>query len=204
VCPSAEMHVSDERDPTRLGTMRSDGRGCVTIPPWRRHGWTGAFRSTCGNTSKRAEYAVSSAHSATRSLALSIMWFSRRPTPLHSSPSTPAVYGHVLVAPLAHREGVIADFTEPEYLGLQRTVRRVGDAVQKVVQCERLYVLSLGSQAANAHVHWHLVPCPPGLPYKMQQVNLLLVDRDGYVALSFEEMAALASTLRGAIEEVGR
>ena len=116
----------------------------------------------------------------------------------------PAVYGHVLVAPRAHREGVIADFTEPEYLGLQRVVRRVGEAVQKVVQCERLYVLSLGSQAANAHVHWHLVPCPPGLPYEMQQVNLLLVDRDGYVDVSFEEMAVLASTLRGAVEDVAR
>ena len=114
----------------------------------------------------------------------------------------PAVYGHVLVAPRAHREGVIADFTDPEYLGLQRVVRRVGEAVQEVTQCERLYVLSLGSQAPNAHVHWHLVPCPPGLPYEMQQVNLLLVARDGYVDVSFEELAALASTLRGAVEDV--
>src|SRR3954447_23904613 len=74
----------------------------------------------------------------------------------------PVVYGHVLVAPLEHREDVIGDFTEAEYLAFQRVVRRVGAAVQRVVPCERLYVLSLGSAAGNSHVHWHLVPCPPG------------------------------------------
>ena len=113
----------------------------------------------------------------------------------------PAVYGHVLVAPREHRERVVADFSEQEYVALQRVVRRVGKAVQQVVECERLYVLSLGSQAGNAHVHWHLVPCPPGLQYEMQQVNLLFVDRDGYVDVTPEEMARLASMLRHGLAE---
>jgi diadenosine tetraphosphate (Ap4A) HIT family hydrolase len=111
----------------------------------------------------------------------------------------PAVYGHVLVAPREHREAVIADFTEEEYLRLQRMVRRVGEAVESALPCERLYVLSLGSQTGNAHVHWHIVPCPPGLPYEMQQANLLLVDRDGYVDVPSEEMARVASALRSAL-----
>jgi hypothetical protein len=33
----------------------------------------------------------------------------------------------------------------------------------------------------------------------MQQVNLLLVDRDGYVDVALEEMARLASLLRHAL-----
>jgi hypothetical protein len=37
---------------------------------------------------------------------------------------------------------------------------------------ERLYVLSLGSQQANRHVHWHLAPLPPGVPYEQQQTAL--------------------------------
>ena len=30
---------------------------------------------------------------------------------------------------------------------------------------ERLYLLSLGSHQGNAHVHWHIAPLPPGVPY---------------------------------------
>lgn len=70
--------------------------------------------------------------------------------------------GYVLVAPREHREQAIADFTPEEYLRLQRLVYRVGRAVQQEVPTERVYVLSLGSQQGNSHVHWHVVPqgCP--------------------------------------------
>ncbi len=114
----------------------------------------------------------------------------------------PDVYGHVLVAPRDHRENVISDFSEEEYLGLQRVVRRVGEAIERVVDCERLYVLSLGSKAANAHVHWHLVPCPPGLPFEKQQLDVLRKERDGYIDVPPEEMARLASAIRRALGEV--
>src|ERR671937_677424 len=49
----------------------------------------------------------------------------------------PAVYGHLLGAPREHREGVVADFSEQEYLALQRVVRRVGKAVHRAVECAR-------------------------------------------------------------------
>jgi hypothetical protein len=32
----------------------------------------------------------------------------------------PSLLGHTLVAPIDHREGVVQDFTEDEYVGLQR------------------------------------------------------------------------------------
>jgi diadenosine tetraphosphate (Ap4A) HIT family hydrolase len=108
----------------------------------------------------------------------------------------PVVFAHVLVAPLEHREDVIGDFTEAEYLALQRVVRRVGAAVQRVVPCERLYILSLGSAAGNSHVHWHLVPCPPGLPFERQQISFLRKEEEGYIDVPDEEMEALAAALR--------
>ena len=72
------------------------------------------------------------------------------------------LYGYVLVAPREHREHVVDDFSEDEYLALQRVILRVGRALCRTVLTERLYVLSLGSQAGNRHVHWHLAPCRRG------------------------------------------
>ena len=45
------------------------------------------------------------------------------------------------------------------YLRLQQWVNRVGQAVQQVVPTERLYVLSVGSQQGNRHVHCHVCDC---------------------------------------------
>jgi diadenosine tetraphosphate (Ap4A) HIT family hydrolase len=108
----------------------------------------------------------------------------------------PVVFGHVLVAPRDHREDVVADFTGAEYLELQDVVRRVGLAVRKAVPCERPYIPSLGSQMGNAHVHWHLIPCPPGLPFEQHQLDLLRKGETGYVDAPREQTAALAEHLR--------
>jgi diadenosine tetraphosphate (Ap4A) HIT family hydrolase len=88
----------------------------------------------------------------------------------------PAVYGYVLVAPKAHREEVTGDFTTEEYLHIQGVVHRVGEAIRSVVPTERLYILSLGSRQGNSHVHWHLAPLPPGVPFEQQQLAALATD----------------------------
>lgn len=106
----------------------------------------------------------------------------------------PFLWGHVLVAPVDHREHVIGDFGVEEYLALQRVVHAVGRALSDLVPTERLYVLSLGSQQGNRHVHWHLAPLPPGVPYERQQIAALSADQ-GYLRTSPEEMAALAAAL---------
>jgi diadenosine tetraphosphate (Ap4A) HIT family hydrolase len=106
----------------------------------------------------------------------------------------------VLVAPREHREDVVLDFTRSEYLDLQDVVRRVAIAVRQVVECERVYILSLGSQQGNAHVHWHIVPCSPGLPFQAQQLNLMRVEDHGYIDLGGTEMKALGDRLRGALQ----
>lgn len=106
----------------------------------------------------------------------------------------PTLYGYALVAPREHLEHVTADFTEAQYLALQRVVWRVGRALARVVPTERLYVLSLGSQQANRHVHWHVVPLPPGLPLPEQQYAAL--DRADYLDIPEPELTDLASRLR--------
>src|SRR6478672_3311592 len=95
----------------------------------------------------------------------------------------PTLYGYTLVAPRAHREHVTGDFTPAEYLALQRLIYRVGEAVRQVVSTERLYILSLGSQQGNRHVHWHIAPLPPGVPFAEQQLAALDLTR-GALALS--------------------
>ena len=110
----------------------------------------------------------------------------------------PSLRGHVLVAPKQHREHVTADFSPDEYLRLQALVHRVGEAVRRAFPTERLYVLSLGSQQGNRHVHWHVAPLPPGVPYEQQQLEALRAP-DGVLDLTDEELAADATAVREAL-----
>ena len=107
----------------------------------------------------------------------------------------PTLYGYTLVAPLEHREQVTGDFTIEAYLALQRIVYRVGEAVRLELEAERVYILSLGSQQGNRHVHWHVAPLPPGVPFEEQQLEALMVTRRGYLDLSDTEVRALARRL---------
>jgi diadenosine tetraphosphate (Ap4A) HIT family hydrolase len=111
----------------------------------------------------------------------------------------PVLYGTLLVAPRAHKERVTGDFSRDEYLALQAIVHRVGEAVRSVVPTERLYVLSLGSQQGNRHVHWHVAPLPPGVPFAQQQFAAL--DTDLCVDLSDDELADLARRIREALQQ---
>ncbi len=52
-------------------------------------------------------------------------------------------------------------------------VFRVAEAVRAELNPERLYLLSLGSQQGNSHVHWHIVPLPAGVTYDQQQMAAL-------------------------------
>jgi diadenosine tetraphosphate (Ap4A) HIT family hydrolase len=107
----------------------------------------------------------------------------------------PTQYGYTLVAPKEHREQVAGDFTVEEYLGLQRVVHRVAKAVREEVGAERVYLLSLGSNQGNAHVHWHVVPLPPGIPYEEQQFVALMLETVGALKIPEEEQASLAARI---------
>jgi diadenosine tetraphosphate (Ap4A) HIT family hydrolase len=107
----------------------------------------------------------------------------------------PTLRGYTLVCPRRHVEHVVGDVSLDEYLALQRWVYRVGRAVAQVVPTERLYVLSLGSQQGNRHVHWHVAPLPAGVAYQDQQLAALMMSR-GILDISDAEQAELAGQLR--------
>ncbi|MEV4221333.1 HIT family protein [Nonomuraea sp. NPDC049725] len=107
----------------------------------------------------------------------------------------PTVPGYVLVSPKAHLEHAVRDLDEDAYLALMRVVRKVALAVEAVVPSERTYLLTLGSQQGNSHLHWHIAPLPPGTPYEQQQFYALMSE-NGLIPWTREQAADLARRLR--------
>jgi diadenosine tetraphosphate (Ap4A) HIT family hydrolase len=110
----------------------------------------------------------------------------------------PTLLGHCLVAPKRHVEDWAHDLDEEEYLALQLVVHRVARAVAVVVPTERMYSLSLGSKQGNAHLHWHVAPLPPGVPYHQQQYYALMAE-NGVLDVDDSSQAALAQAIRSRI-----
>jgi diadenosine tetraphosphate (Ap4A) HIT family hydrolase len=107
----------------------------------------------------------------------------------------PPLYGYVLVAPLEHKEQVTGDFKIEDYLALQRGVYQVAEAVRHAVETERVYILSLGSQQGNRHVHWHIAPLPYGVPFKQQQLSALGIE-NGFLDIPEGDCVELAKRIR--------
>jgi len=107
----------------------------------------------------------------------------------------PTLLGHCLVAPKRHVESWVDELSESEYLALQRVVHHVARAVAATVPTERMYLLSLGSQQGNAHLHWHIAPLPPGVPYRQQQFHALMAE-NGVLNVDDASQAALAKSIR--------
>lgn len=112
----------------------------------------------------------------------------------------PTLYGHTLVAPKEHKTRVTGDFTVEEYLAFQRTIHAVSEAVSEEVGAERIYLLSLGSNEGNAHVHWSVAPLPPGVPYEKQQFFAIMHEEAGTLKIPEEEKVSLAARIRKRIE----
>lgn len=107
----------------------------------------------------------------------------------------PTLLGYCVVAPKRHVEDWVGGLGEEEYLALQRVVRRVAEAVAKVVPVERMYSLSLGSRQGNAHLHWHVAPLPPGVPYERQQYYALMAE-NGVLDVDDSSQEDLARAIR--------
>lgn len=106
----------------------------------------------------------------------------------------PTLLGYCLVAPKRHVESWVHDLSEAEHLAPQRVVHRVARAVSAVVPAERVYCLSLGSQDGNAHLHWHVAPLPPGVPYHQQQY-VALMPENGVLDVDDSTQAGLARAI---------
>lgn len=111
----------------------------------------------------------------------------------------PTLPGYCLVSPKTHVEDLAEGISQDRYLRLQATVHQLSRALKRVFHAERIYVLSLGSQQGNSHLHWHVVPLPEGVPYEQQQYHALMAEH-GVVAFSETEMAAMATRIRAALD----
>ncbi|MFU8875724.1 HIT family protein, partial [Micromonospora sp. SL4-19] len=114
----------------------------------------------------------------------------------------PTLRGCALVVPRRHVEDVVRDLTSEEYLRLQAVVHRVARAIGEVTRPERTYLLSLGSMQGNSHVHWHIAPLPPGVPYEEQQYRALMAEH-GIVRQTPQQIADLGARIRFALSRVG-
>jgi diadenosine tetraphosphate (Ap4A) HIT family hydrolase len=81
------------------------------------------------------------------------------------------------------------------YLRFQTVVHAVARAIAATVPTERMYALSLGSKQGNAHLHWHVAPLPPGVPYDEQQFHAVMAE-NGVLAVTDAAQAALATRIR--------
>ena len=81
-----------------------------------------------------------------------------------------------------------------EYVGLQKLVYRVTEAVRQEVGAERMYIFTFGANEGNSHVHWHVVPLPPGVPYEDQQGKWTSWSK-GVLEIPHQEMTALADRI---------
>ena len=113
----------------------------------------------------------------------------------------PKFFGYTLVAPREHRTQIISDFSRDAYLALQQRVYDVAEAVQQEVGAARMYLLCLGRNHGDAHVHWHVAPLPPDVPYMEQGIA---VYRNSVVLnIPAAEQATLAARLRQRLGYVG-
>ena len=103
----------------------------------------------------------------------------------------PTLRGYALVCPKAHREDLAEELSREEYLRLQAKVHRLSVALKRLFDAERIYVLSLGSQQGNRHLHFHVAPLPKGVPYEQQQYHALMAE-NGVLQIPDAEMAAMA------------
>jgi hypothetical protein len=63
--------------------------------------------------------------------------------------------------------------------------------------------LSLGSQQGDSHLHWHIAPLPPGVPYDQQQLHALMAGI-GVLAVDDSKQAAYLTRFTGSSREHAR
>jgi histidine triad (HIT) family protein len=84
---------------------------------------------------------------------------------------------------------------------MQRFIYKVSETMRQLLEPERIYILSLGSQAANSHVHWHVAPLPEGVPLEQQQYHALMHE-NGVIEATEDELAGFAERFRNAMGQL--
>ena len=133
-------------------------------------------------------------HESPAAFQPSILWQGRDEIALLDS--CPTIYGTTIVAPVAHRQQVTRDMTLHQFLALQRVVYAIGEALRLALKPERIYIVAPGNPQGDAHLHWQLVPCPPGAFPEEQPFSFLDRVQRGVLHLSNEEITGLAALLQ--------
>ena len=115
----------------------------------------------------------------------------------HSSVDILRFSGTPSLPPRAHVVDVTGDYAV--FRRVTDVVHDVAEALKAVLPTERVYLLSLGSHQGNAHVHWHVAPLPPGVPYERQQFHAVMAE-NGVLDVTREEQATLAGRIRSALQ----
>jgi histidine triad (HIT) family protein/ATP adenylyltransferase len=63
-----------------------------------------------------------------------------------------------------------------------------------------MYSFSLGSKQGNAHLHWHVAPLPPGVPYEEQQFKALMLE-NGVLDVTPEAQTELTARIRSRLQQ---
>ncbi len=95
----------------------------------------------------------------------------------------PVAKGHTLVIPKEEID-YIFDLDEAKYLGLMKFARQIAQAIEQVVDCQRIGLSVIGLEVPHAHVH--LVP--------LNQMSDM--DFGKKIKMKAEDLAALATTIR--------
>lgn len=113
----------------------------------------------------------------------------------------PTQYGYSLVFPRQHLEHIHSLDIET-YLQLQTTVHMTVRAVQLATGAERVYTACLGSQLLTPHIHYHVVPIPPGLSLEDQQWDAL--DKSRGVKYSEQAFSEISHKITDAMGRLAR
>jgi histidine triad (HIT) family protein len=99
----------------------------------------------------------------------------------------PFSYGHALVVPKVHREGLL-DAEDGELAALMAVVKKVAAAIKAELKCDGFNILQNNGEAAGQsvkHIHFHIVPRMNGGAVTFESG-----------AGDMEELAALAQRLK--------
>jgi diadenosine tetraphosphate (Ap4A) HIT family hydrolase len=112
----------------------------------------------------------------------------------------PTLLGYTIIAPRDHVVDVTGDYNL--FRRVTDVVHDVAEALKVILPTERVYLMSLGSHQGNAHVHWHVAPLPPGVPYARQQFHAVMAE-NGVLEVTREAQSALAARIRSALRDRG-
>jgi len=108
----------------------------------------------------------------------------------------PTQAGQILVCPKKHVRHIFKDLSEDKYSELFSYAKKIGTAVQKALDADRMYLASLGSNELNDHVHLHIFPLPPNIPFEEQQFEALNHHKRGILEMTKEEKQELAEKIK--------